>query len=181
MTAIEFNHHLTTLEGALQRFAVSLTLNREDARDLVQETYLKALDNRDKFTDARNLKAWVYTIMKNSFINNYRRRVRQKTTFDDTRDLYLLSNLSRPESFNPLSSLSAAEIEAEIDRLEDEFRIPFRMHQEGYKYQEIAEELNLKIGTVKSRIFFSRKKLMEALEPGIPGNREGSRAANQPA
>jgi RNA polymerase sigma factor (sigma-70 family) len=166
MTAIEFNHHLTTLESPLLRFAISLTSNREDARDLVQETFLKALTYREKFTDASNLRAWVYTIMKNSFINNYRRSARQKTAFDNTQDLYHLNNQRQPEDFNPVSSLSVKEIQAHIDRLEDEFRIPFKMHQEGYKYKEIADEMNLKIGTVKSRIFFSRKKLMEALKGG---------------
>ena len=170
MTAIEFNHHLTTLESALERFAISLTSNREDARDLVQETYLKALTYRDKFTDSTNLKAWVYTIMKNSFINNYRRSVRQRTTFDSTQDLYYLNRTAHTEDYNPVSSLSAKEIQAHIDSLQAEFRIPFKMHQEGYKYKEIAEELDLNIGTVKSRIFFSRKKLMEALEGGFYDN-----------
>ncbi len=170
MTAIEFNHHLTTLEGALERFAISLTSNREDARDLVQETFLKALTYREKFTDTSNLKAWVYTIMKNSFINNYRRSVRQNTTFDNTQDLYHLNSASHSNEENPVSRLSASEIEAHIENLDDEFKIPFRMHQQGYKYKEIADELNLKIGTVKSRIFFSRKKLMEAMEGGAYEN-----------
>ena len=166
MTAIEFNHHLTILESALERFAISLTSNREDARDLVQETYLKALTYREKFTDSSNLKAWVYTIMKNSFINNYRRSVRQRTTFDNTKDMYYLNNKDHSEDYNPASSFSAKEIQSHIDNLQDEFRVPFKMHQEGYKYREIAEELDLNIGTVKSRIFFSRKKLMEAMEEG---------------
>jgi len=170
MTAIEFNHHLTTLESSLEKFALSLTSNREDARDLVQETYLKALTFRHKFTDSTNLKAWVYTIMKNSFINNYRRRVRQKTTFDNTQDLYYLNNTGHSEDYSPASRLSAKEIQAHIDSLRDEFRVPFKMHQEGYKYKEIAEELDLNIGTVKSRIFFSRKKLMESLEEGYHEN-----------
>ena len=163
MTAIEFNHHLTTLEGALQRFAISLTANREDAHDLVQETYLKALTYREKFTDMSNLKGWVYTIMRNSFINNYRRSVRQNTTFDNTPDLYYLNNARLSEGHNQVSQISASEIQSHIDNLEDDFRIPFKMHQEGYKYKEIAQELDLKIGTVKSRIFFCRKKLMETI------------------
>ncbi len=167
MTAIEFNHHLTTLGTALERFAISLTSNREDAHDLVQETYLKALTYRDKFTDSSNLKAWVYTIMKNSFINNYRRNVRQNTTFDNTQDLYFLNNTRHSADYNPLSELSASEIRSLIDNLEDEFRVPFKMHQEGYKYKEIAEKLDLPIGTVKSRIFFSRKKLMEEMEGSL--------------
>lgn len=164
MTAIEFNHQLTTMESSLQRFALSLTANYEDARDLVQDTFMKAITNREKFTDHSNLKSWVYTIMKNSFINNYRRSVRQQTTFDNTKDSYFLNNTRESYAGNPESALSAAEILAHIEKLEDDLRIPFQMYREGYKYKEIAEEMQLKLGTVKSRIFFGRKKLMELIE-----------------
>ncbi len=163
MTAIEFNHQLLSMEGNLERFALSLTANRDDARDLLQETYLKALSSRDKFTHPTNLKAWVYTIMKNTFINNYRRAKRQNTAVDQTDDLYYLNNAKPSHSPDPSSSYSAREIEGKIEALEEEFRIPFNMHREGYKYKEIAKKLGLKIGTVKSRIFFTRKKLMEVL------------------
>ena len=164
MTAIEFNHQLTSLGGGLERFAISLTMNIDDAKDLVQETYLKAILNREKFTDYTNLKAWVYTIMKNSFINNYRKSVRKQNTFDELKDNFQLNNTKEAYTGNPVSNLSAIEIREHIDRLEDEFRVPFQMFQDGYKYKEIAENLNLKIGTVKSRIFFGRKKLMEQIE-----------------
>ena len=164
MTAVEFNHQLTSLEEALERFAMSLTMNREDANDLVQETYLKALTYREKFMNNTNLKAWVYTIMKNSFINNYRRTARENTTFDNTKDLYYLNNSNLGNESSPETTLSVSEIQAHIDKLDDDLRIPFQMHQEGYKYKEIADEMNLKIGTVKSRIFFSRKKLMDVIE-----------------
>ena len=164
MTAVEFNYQLTTLEGQLERFAMSLTSNRDDALDLVQETYLKALTYREKFTDYTNLKAWVYTIMKNSFINKYRRSVRENTTFDNTKDLYYLNNSGQSNNDNPISEISVGEILGHIENLESEFRVPFEMHREGYKYKEIAEELDLNIGTVKSRIFLGRRKLMEAME-----------------
>jgi len=164
MTVIEFNHQLTNLNDSLERFAFSLTANIDDAKDLVQETFLKAITNREKFTDYSNLKAWVYTIMKNSFINNYRKSVRQQTTFDSTKDNYYLNNSREAYTVNPELVLSVTEIHAHIKSLEDDLRIPFQMYQEGYKYKEIAEEMNLKLGTVKSRIFFSRKKLMELIE-----------------
>ena len=164
MTAIEFNHQLTGLEDALERFAISLTTNRDDAKDLVQETYLKALTYREKYMNNTNLKAWVYTIMKNSFINNYRRSARENTTFDNTKDLYYLNNSNQGNESNPETSLSVLEIQSQINHLEDDLKIPFQMHQEGYKYKEIADEMNLKIGTVKSRIFFGRKKLMEVID-----------------
>jgi len=164
MSSQEFNIQLTGLEKNLKRFAYSLTMNNEDARDLVQETYLKALSNREKFIDHSNLKAWAFTIMKNTFINNYRHSVKENTTLDHTKDLYYL-NMPQDSGFtHPESHYAEQEILKTIDGLDVEFRLPFRMHTEGYKYNEIAEKLNLKIGTVKSRIFFSRKKLMGSLQ-----------------
>ena len=164
MTAIEFNYQLTSLQGNLERFAYSLTSDFEDARDLLQETFLKAISYRDKFADNTNLKAWTFTIMKNTFINNYRRASKANTTFDNTENLYYL-NLNQESGLeNPDEFMSAKEIRLNIDLLEDEFKIPFLMHLKGFKYKEIAEKLNLKIGTVKSRIFFTRKKLMESLK-----------------
>jgi RNA polymerase sigma factor (sigma-70 family) len=164
MTALEFNHQLISLEDKLSRFALSLTANREDAKDLLQETMLKAIAYRDQFVQYTNLKAWTYTIMKNTFINNYRRNIRQNTTFDNTKDLYFLNQNRDTQNVSPDSTYSTQEINRVIDSLDDDFRVPFKMHTEGYKYKEIAQKLDLKIGTVKSRIFFTRKKLMEALK-----------------
>jgi RNA polymerase sigma-70 factor (ECF subfamily) len=164
MTALEFNHQLISLEDKLSRFAYSLTANRDDAKDLLQETMFKALVYKDQFVQYTNLKAWTYTIMKNTFINGYRRNVRQNTAFDNTKDLYFLSQNKDTVNVAPDSTYATQEINRIIDSLEDEFKIPFKMHTEGYKYKEIAEKLDLKIGTVKSRIFFTRKKLMDALK-----------------
>ena len=164
MTAMEFNHKLISLEPNLERFAISLTSDREKAKDLLQDTFMKAIMYRDKFEAFTNLKAWTFTIMKNTFINNYRRAVRENTTMDNTKDLYYIN---KPRDFgydSPESDLSVKEIRKAIDKLEDEFRVPFEMHNAGFKYKEIADELNLKIGTVKSRIFFTRKKLMDSLK-----------------
>jgi RNA polymerase sigma factor (sigma-70 family) len=164
MTAIEFNYQLTNLSGNLERFALSLTSNSEDAKDLLQETFAKAITYRDKFEDNTNLKAWTFTIMKNTFINNYRRAVKANTTFDNTDDLYYL-NLNKETTFEtPDSQFSVKEIQKSIDELDNDFKMPFLMHTQGYKYKEIADTLDLKIGTVKSRIFFTRKKLMEKLK-----------------
>jgi len=161
MSQAEFSTSLIELEPNLERFAYSLTSNTEDARDLLQETYLKALTYRDKFADDTNMKAWTFTIMKNTFINNYRKAVKQNTTFDSSDNQSLMN--SRSENDSPESQYSHNEINKKIEELDDDFRIPFQMHTSGYKYKEIAEELNLKIGTVKSRIFFSRQKLMNSL------------------
>lgn len=164
MTTYEFNNNLIGMKSNLHKFAMSLTSDHERAQDLVQDTYLKAISYKDKFVDFTNLKAWVFTIMKNTFINNYRRNIKENTLIDSTQDLYYV-NLSDDKGYvSPDSTYSENEIELAIESLEDEFRIPFRMHLEGYKYKEIAEELDLKIGTVKSRIFFTRQKLMNILK-----------------
>jgi RNA polymerase sigma-70 factor (ECF subfamily) len=161
MTATEFSSALINLEPNLERFAYSLTSNPEDARDLLQETFLKALTYRDKFEDNTNIKAWTFTIMKNTFINNYRKNVKQRTAFDSSDNQFLIN--SRPSSEGPESNFSHNELSKKVSELDDDFRVPFEMHTSGYKYKEIADKLNLKIGTVKSRIFFSRQKLMTAL------------------
>ncbi len=161
---MEFNNELINMEDSLERFALSLTSDRDEAKDLLQETYLKALTYRDKFQEFTNLKAWAYTIMKNTFINNYRKSVRENTTVDNTKDLYYLNNSKESHLIKPDSEYSYKEINKAIEALDDEFKVPFKLHTEGFKYKEIAEKLDLKIGTVKSRIFFTRKKLMESLK-----------------
>lgn len=136
-----------------------LTSNRDDAYDLLQDTTLKALDNEDKYADNTNFKGWVFTIMRNIFINSYRRAGRAATVIDTTDNLYHLNLCQESGLETPEGSLSANEISAAINEFADEYRIPFTMHVQGYKYNEIAEKMNLPLGTVKSRIFFARKKL----------------------
>ncbi len=164
MTAVEFQHKLIRLQDHLKYFAHSLTSNEEEAKDLIQDTNIKILSNRDKFKPETNFKAWTYTIMKNTFINNYRKKVKSKTIFDTTENLYYLNNCKKNKSISPDSNLLTEVIYKNIKELDVDQRIPFEMHQEGYKYKEIADKLALSIGTVKSRIFFTRKKLMEKLK-----------------
>jgi len=164
MTTMEFNSSLLSMRPKLMRFALSLTSDRERAPDLVQDTYLKALTSRSKFVDFTNIKAWVFTIMKNTFINNYRRRVKENVIIDNTQDLYYINQPYDKGYISPESNYAAGEIESTIESLRDEFKVPFRMYLDGYKYKEIADELGLKIGTVKSRIFFTRQRLMNVLK-----------------
>lgn len=152
------------LQGNLLNFAYVLTSNRDDAQDLLQDTTLKALDNKDKYVDNTNFKGWVFTIMRNIFINHYRRIMRSATVIDQTEDLYHLNIAQDSGMDTPEGSLSVKEITAAIDAFSDDYRIPFNMHIAGYKYSEIAEKLNLPLGTIKSRIFFARKKLQEQLK-----------------
>ncbi len=161
MASAKFQINLMALQANLLNFAYMLTSNRDDAYDLLQDTTLKALDNEEKYAENTNFKGWVFTIMRNIFINNYRRNVRSATIVDTTDNLYHL-NLSQESRFeSPEETYGAAEITDAINEFADEYRIPFSMHVAGYKYNEIAEKMHLPLGTVKSRIFFARKKLQE--------------------
>ena len=138
------------LQANMLNFAYMLTSNRDDAYDLLQDTTLKALDNEDKYAENTNFKGWVFTIMRNIFINNYRRGVRAATIVDTTDNLYHL-NLSQDSGIeSPEGSYGAAEITAAIGEFSDDYRIPFCMHVQGYKYAEIAEHMGLPLGTVKT-------------------------------
>lgn len=164
MTLHEFNHRILGLNDGLRNYALSLVNNHEDADDLMQDTYLKAFTNRDKFDPSTNMKAWTYTIMKNTFINNYRRSMRINTVMDDSKESYYLNNNQKYASIDTESTFNHNEIMNVVRSLSDEHRIPFEKHVEGLKYKEIAEEMNLPIGTVKSRIFYTRQKLSEKLK-----------------
>ena len=158
-----FETKLIALQNNMLNFAYQLTSNRDDAYDLLQDTTLKALDNEDKYVENTNFKGWVFTIMRNIFINNYRKGARTATVIDQTEDLYHL-NLPQESGFStPDGSMAVNEINAAIDSFSDDFRIPFSMHVAGYKYNEIAEHMGLPLGTVKSRIFFARQRLQEML------------------
>lgn len=164
MSTLEFNKQMLSFKAPLKYFAISLTADTEDANDLLQDTMLKALQYKDKFAESTNLKAWLYTIMKNTFINNYRRKVKTRQIIDNSKELYLLNLPQSNTSISPLSRIAEKDIKHEIDSLDEELRIPFVRYFEGYKYKEIAEELNIPIGTVKSRIFLARKKLIVSLK-----------------
>jgi RNA polymerase sigma-70 factor, ECF subfamily len=162
MKSKTFETEILELETNLSRYAYSLTSNRDDAKDLVQETFFKAFNNQEKFNEHTNIKAWVYTIMKNTFINDYRRRSKRQSLFNEDVHEFVLNN--KPADLGPESDFGYRELTQVVNSLESEFRVPFQMHDSGYKYQEIADELGLHLGTVKSRIHFSRQKLMDKLK-----------------
>ncbi|MCF8233264.1 MAG: RNA polymerase sigma factor [Bacteroidales bacterium] len=168
MTAIEFNYKLTNLNPNLEYFAQRLTGNSDDAKDLIQETFLKALTYREKYVRHSNFKAWVFTIMKNIFINNYRRAKRANTIIDSTENHHYINNSKEEHYARPDSVFAANELKSAIRELDADYRRAFEMYNEGYKYKEIAEKLDLSIGTVKSRIFFVRQKLMKKLQEYNP-------------
>lgn len=161
MASAKFQSSLMSLQANMLNFAYMLTSNRDDAYDLLQDTTLKALDNEDKYAEGTNLKGWVFTIMRNIFINNYRRVSRAATVIDTTDNQYLINLPAESARETPDGTFTANEITAAINAFSDEYRIPFSMHVAGYKYEEIAKEMNLPLGTVKSRIFAARKRLQE--------------------
>lgn len=163
MVNSKFQSKLISLQTNMLNFAYLLTSNRDDANDLVQDTMLKVLDNEDKFVDNNNFKGWVLTIMRNLFINSYRKASRTTVLIDRSEDLYLLNLPQENNETTPEGALSVKEINALIDTFPDEYRVPFNMHMAGYKYQEIASKVGLPLGTIKSRIFFARKRLREQL------------------
>ncbi len=163
MSTVEFSSRFNKLASLLQSFAYNLTKNSEDAKDLYQETAFRALTNRDKFRPGTNFKAWTFTIMKNIFINNYRKKVKANTIMDSTDNMYYINSGSNAIDNSADSNIMMEELYKMVGHLEETVRVPFLMHYQGYKYQEIAEQLDLPLGTVKSRIFFARKELKEVV------------------
>ncbi len=169
MTKIDFNNSFYELTPSLNSFAYNLTKDVEEAKDLYQETAFRAITNRDKFKAGTNLKAWLFTIMKNIFINNYRKRSKTNTIMDSTDNLYFLNSSENAISNGAGTNLMMDELTTMIHKLEESIRVPFEMHYLGFKYQEIADKLDLPLGTVKSRIFFARKELKNQIQ-GQYGN-----------
>ncbi|MDE6007546.1 MAG: RNA polymerase sigma factor [Muribaculaceae bacterium] len=159
-----FKSSVIGMQGNLFSFALKLTANEEEAHDLVQDTTLKALDNEAKYVDNANFGGWMMTIMRNIFINNYRKRTRENTVVDSTEDLYHL-NLSQDSGVQtPDGAFAAKEITQILNAFPADYRDPFSMHIAGYKYEEISVKLEMPLGTVKSHIFFTRKKLRQLLK-----------------
>lgn len=164
MNALQFQKKLLSMQENMMNFALMLTSNRDDAQDLMQDTTLKVLDNQEKFVDNINFKGWVLTVMCNIFINNYHKIVRTQTVVDQGVDLYNLDVVNDSGFDSPDGSCQIQEITAAINKLNNELKIPFSMFLSGYKYNEIADKLNVPLGTVKSRIFFARQELQKVLK-----------------
>ncbi|MBK7433238.1 MAG: RNA polymerase sigma factor [Chitinophagaceae bacterium] len=163
MSTVEFNQMLLNNAEYLRPFAITLTRDSENAKDLIQETMFRALANRERYHVGTNIKAWLYTIMRNIFINNYRRNARQQTIFDFSANDYLIDTNQSAVSNDAESILSRKDIEGAIHALPELFRAPFLLYFEGYKYHEIAETLAEPLGTIKSRIHFARKLLKQQI------------------
>lgn len=164
MRTANFAQDLLSVQTELLNFAYKLTADREEANDLLQETSLKALDNEDKYTAETNFKGWIYTIMRKIFINNYRKALRDQTYVDQTDNQFYLNQNIDIEGDSTEGSYDLKEMRRIVNALPKEYRIPFSMYVSGFKYREIADKLGLPLGTVKSRIYFTRQKLQEELK-----------------
>ena len=164
MTSIEFNSAVVYQGKNLQPAALKLTKNLEAANDLIQDTLLKALSNKEKFSEGTNLKAWLYTIMRNTFITNYHKLTRRNTFIDPTANLHYINSPSHVTDNKGASNLTMEEIDVAIENLNYVYKTPFMMYFKGYKYHEIADILDVPIGTVKNRIHIARKELKSALK-----------------
>jgi RNA polymerase sigma-70 factor (ECF subfamily) len=164
MSTVEFNKMLLSNAEFLKPFAVTLTHDTEAAKDLFQETLYRALANQDKYNVGTNIKAWLYTIMRNIFINNYRRKAKQSTIFDNTPNEYLLNLNQGAVANEAIAGINLKEVQAAIHNLPEIFRNPFLLYFDGFKYHEIADMLGEPLGTIKSRIHFARKLLKAQIQ-----------------
>ena len=162
MKATEFEQKLGELRPDLFRFTKKFVQTREDSLDLVQETMLRALNYRSHFRENKNLTGWLYIIMRNTFINQYRKNSQSKNKTLGDSGFNLVKDYSTRKSDE---HLHIDEVWKAINSISQELGKPFKMYLSGYKYDEIASALNVPIGTVKSRIFLARKEIRNQL-PG---------------
>ena len=152
------------MESELRHFALKLTADQDSANDLVQDCMLKALDNKEKFVHAQNFKGWMYTIMRNLFINNYRRVTREMSMMDDSYSIGRQNLLEVEDGERFEYAYDLKELHKVINAVPESMRKPFFLYVAGFKYNEIAEKMGLPIGTIKSRLFFVRKRLQKELK-----------------
>src|SRR5690606_7965731 len=163
MTKKEFNTMVTVQSESLKGRALNFTKNHEDANDLIQDTLVKAITNYNKFKPGTNLKGWLYTIMKNTFINKYRFKSMKNTLVIQSDQISCANLVYSSDKNQGERKFISEDIQKALSTLSDDYYIPFTMYFEGYKYREIAVQLNLPIGTVKTRIHVARKFLQEEL------------------
>src|SRR5574337_2107371 len=155
--SLDFEQMLLTNAECLKPFAVTLTRDTETAKDLFQETMYRALANKEKYSVGTNIKAWLYTIMRNIFINDYRRQTRARILNANSINDFLINSISTPNA--AVGIINTREIQKAIFNLPVIFKKPFVLFYEGFRYYEIAEILKEPLGTIKSRIHFARKLL----------------------
>lgn len=163
MSTVDFKTRFLEEEKILFGLAMKITRNVDDAKDLLQETAIRGYKNKHKFTVGTNFKAWMATIMKNVFINGYRKKKRRPSFDLPVEDLFVVND--RTVVYNAaLSNLMMEELNERLINLAEGYRQPFTLFFEGYRYDEIAERMDIPLGTVKSRIFYARRKLRKEVK-----------------
>jgi RNA polymerase sigma-70 factor (ECF subfamily) len=148
----------------LKYYALSLTNDNDDASDLMQETLYKALKNQHRYVKDKNLRSWLFTIMKNTFINQYRREKYRQKMVAEVKDVRTYASAKVENEVGLDLYVMRSDIHKALMKLNPKYRVPFILFYKGFKYTEIAKRLDLPLGTIKSRIYFARKLLMEDLE-----------------
>lgn len=164
MTFDQFNILINEQTSSLQAHAIKFTNDVDDAQDLMQDTMMKAIKNYDKFDEGTNLKGWLYTIMKNTFINNYRKNVKTQTMVTQEEEISSANLMLSATRNASEGNLVMGDINVALAKLPVHLSTPFVRYVEGYKYHEIAEEIGIPIGTVKTRIHEARKHLSKMLK-----------------
>jgi len=168
MSTNDFYIQIDAISSPLNNFALSLTRNLEDSKDLFQETVFKALKNKEKFRIGTNFKAWTLTLMRNTFINEYRRKKRRKVKSVAADSIEMLTNTKTVAINDGDSNMAMQELMTMLDEIDEKLRQPFWMNYLGMSYQEVADALETPLGTIKSRIFFARKELQaKVLQAGL--------------
>ncbi|MFD1771075.1 sigma-70 family RNA polymerase sigma factor [Sphingobacterium suaedae] len=163
MNKLEFNTLVIQQADSLKTYARNFTRDQDDANDLVQDTLLKAVTYFKNFKDGTNLKGWLYTIMKNTFINNYRRVVKTNSFITKEEEITSANLVVSATSNVGENKFVMEDINQALSSLSEDYYVPFTMYFEGYKYHEISEYLNIPIGTVKTRIHVARKAMKKTL------------------
>lgn len=163
MNKFEFNSLVVKHSDSLKSYARNFTRDQDDANDLVQDTLLKAVTYFKNFKDGTNLKGWLYTIMKNTFINNYRRVVKTNSFITKEEEISQSNLVVSATKNKGENKFIMEDINDALSKLSDEYYIPFTMYFEGFKYHEISEHLQIPIGTVKTRIHVARKSMKKSL------------------
>jgi len=159
----EFVQKIDKLENLLFSFALRLTKNRQDAQDLMQETSIRAYKHRDKFASGSNFKSWVSTIMRNTYINGYRKMKTRRHLNQPIEEFTSALESNTAVDNTAEQAMRMKEMKAMLDSVGDLYSVPFLMFYQGYEYKEIAAQLNIPIGTVKSRIFLARQRMKQMI------------------
>lgn len=164
MNTVTFNNMISDYRPSLMQSALKFTQNYDDAGDLVQDTLIKAIRYEDKYEEGTNLRGWLFTIMRNTFINNYRALTRRTAVMVQNVDPWSFPVTEQTSKNQGEGKFTMEDITKAMSQLEPVHSVPFLRYFEGYKYHEIAEELDIPIGTVKTRIHVARRLLKSSLK-----------------